>query len=133
MNDIYYLMEHGQLRRKEGTVQFHDGKASRVMPVERIKELHIFGEVDISKKCLELLGQKGIIVHWYGYYGRYVGTYHPRERGSSGTMTLLQSRFYEDLSLRTSISHAIIGHMFRANKLYLYIYSYICNVRHNKV
>lgn len=106
-------MEHGQLRKKEGTLQFHDGKASRIMPVERIKELHIFGEVDISKKCLELLGQKGIIVHWYGYYGRYVGSYHPRERSSSGTMTLLQSRFYEDLSLRTAISHAIIDTSYR--------------------
>ena len=113
MNEIYYLMEHGTLRKKDGTIQFDDGRKARLLPVERVKELHVFGEVDVSKKCLELLGRKGIIVHWYSFYGRYVGSYHPSERSSSGAMTLLQSRFYEDVALRTTISHAIIEASYR--------------------
>lgn len=59
-----------------------------------MKEIYVFGEVTVSKKFLEYVSQKEILIHFYNYYGYYIGTYYPREHLNSGYMILKQAEHY---------------------------------------
>ena len=63
-------------------------------PIENINEIMIFGEVNFNKSLLELLSQKEILVHYFNYYGYYMGTFYPREHLNSGYMIVKQVEHY---------------------------------------
>ncbi|WP_205628876.1 CRISPR-associated endonuclease Cas1, partial [Acinetobacter baumannii] len=70
------------------------------LPIEKIRNLHVFGEVDVNTKLLNYLSQYDICLHIYNYYGFYAGTYYPREKQVSGFLLVEQSRHYSDLLKR---------------------------------
>lgn len=78
------------------------------MPVENVAEFMIFGEVTINKKLLEFLTQQEIILHFFNYYGYYVGTYYPREHYNSGYMILKQAEYYMDEVKRMVLARKFI-------------------------
>jgi len=78
------------------------------LPIEDIKEIYIFGEVTISKKFLEYMSQNEILIHFFNYYGYYVGTYYPREHLNSGYMILKQAEHYLDNGKRIVLAKKFI-------------------------
>jgi len=92
MKGSIFVFSNGELKRKQNTIYFEGDKGiKKFIPVENTAELHLFGEVTINKKVLEFLSQNEIILHFYNYYGYYVGTYYPREHYNSGFMILKQA------------------------------------------
>jgi hypothetical protein len=93
MKKTLYINSHCTLQRDQNTLllEMEDG-TKRYLPVEGIRELHIFSEVNLNKRVLEFLSQNQIIVHFYNYYGYYTGSYYPREHFNSGYMLLKQAR-----------------------------------------
>jgi len=71
-------------------------------------ELHIFGEVTLNKEVLEFLSQNEIILHFYNYYGYYVGSYYPREHYNSGFMILKQAECYLDREKRLELARKFV-------------------------
>lgn len=96
MKKSVYLIQSGELKRKDNTLFFEGTEGRKYIPVEDTKEIMIFGEVDINKSLLEFCTQKEIILHFFNYYGYYVGTYYPREHYNSGYMILKQAEHYSD-------------------------------------
>ena len=82
------------MRRKDNTFYFETKQGKKYLPIEDIKEIYIFGEVTVSKKFLEYVSQKEILIHFFNYYGYYTGTYYPREHLNSGYMILRQAEHY---------------------------------------
>ena len=90
-----YIFNDGQLKRKENTLYFiKENNNKKVLPINAISEIHIFGEIDLNKRVLEFLTQNKIPVFFYNYYGYYVGSYYPREYLNSGLIILKQAEFY---------------------------------------
>lgn len=97
MKGTIFVFSNGELKRKQNTIYFEGDKGiKKFIPVENTGELHLFGEVTINKEVLEFLSQNEIILHFYNYYGYYVGTYYPREHYNSGFMILKQAEHYID-------------------------------------
>ncbi|WP_266097031.1 CRISPR-associated endonuclease Cas1 [Thermosipho ferrireducens] len=92
---MLYINSSGRLERKQNTVAFiqKDGKR-RYLPIENLKEIYIFGEVDFNKKFLEYISQKGICLHIFNFYGYYVGSFYPREKYNSGYVFVKQVEKY---------------------------------------
>jgi len=65
MKETIYIFSSGKFKRKDNSLLFLAGEEEkkRFIPVERIKEILIFGEVDLNKRVLEFLSQKEIILH----------------------------------------------------------------------
>lgn len=104
MKKSLYIFNAGILSRKDNTLCFETEAGKKYVPVEDIKELYIFGEVDFNKRMLEFISQKEILLHMYNYYGYYVGTFYPREHLNSGYMILQQTKAYIDENKRNSLA-----------------------------
>lgn len=97
MKESIFVFSNGTLKRKQNTIYFEGEKGiQKFIPVENTSELHLFGEVTINKEVLEFVSKHEIILHFYNYYGYYVGSYYPREHYNSGFMILKQAEHYID-------------------------------------
>lgn len=76
----------------------------RIIPVEDVAELFLFGEIALNTKLLNFLAQKGIPVHVFNYYGFYSGSYYPRETNVSGHLLVRQVEHYTDVAKRLAIA-----------------------------
>ncbi len=110
MKESIYIFSSGKFVRKDNTLLFLAGEKElkRFIPVERVKEILIFGEVDLNKRVLEFLSQKEIILSYFNYYGWYMGSFYPREHYNSGYMILKQSLAYENVEKRLFLAQGFI-------------------------
>jgi CRISPR-associated protein Cas1 len=89
-------------RRDEGAASSPAGR--RIIPVEDVAELFLFGEITVNTKLLNFLAQKGIPVHVFNYHGFYSGSYYPRETNVSGHLLVKQVEHYTDAAKRLIIA-----------------------------
>ena len=109
MSESIYIFTSGELKRKHNTIYFEtsDGQ-KKYLPIENVRDLHIFGEVSLNKEILEYLSQKEIILHFYNYYEYYVGSFYPREHYNSGYMILKQAEYYLDQEKRLELAKSFV-------------------------
>jgi len=111
-----YIFNDGIIKRKDNTLlfikQLEDKEEKKVIPINAVSEIHVFGEIDLNKRVLEFLTQNKIPVFFYNYYGYYIGSFYPREYLNSGLMILKQAEFYlkqeERLYLAKSFVHGAV-------------------------
>ena len=101
MQKHIYIYNDGTLERKDNTIRFilKDG-TKRVIPIETVETIFIFGEVNLNKRVLEFFNQKGILIHFFNRYGFYSGSFYPREKLNNGLILLKQVEHYLDYSKR---------------------------------
>ncbi len=109
MKGTIFVFSSGELKRKQNTIYFEgDKRIKKFIPIENTNELHLFGEVTINKEVLEFLSKNEVILHFYNYYGYYVGTYYPREHYNSGFMILNQATHYIDNEKRMVLARKFV-------------------------
>ncbi len=108
MKKSIYIFSDGEFKRKDNTLYFEGKEGKKYLPVENISEIFIFGEVTINKRLLEFLTQAEIILHFYNYYGFYVGSFYPREHLNSGYMILKQAEYYLDPAKRIKLAKKFV-------------------------
>lgn len=106
----YYVTRSGRIRRSENSIELEltDG-SKRLVPINDVKSIHLFGELDLNTKLLVFLGQKGIPLHVYNWYGNYTGTFYPREKVVSGFLLVKQVEYYLDKENRLFIAKEFVG------------------------
>ena len=103
------LLKSGKLKKEANTLVFIPEEGNKkVVPVNGISEIEVFGELDINKRALEFLTQCKIPVHFYNHYGYYVGTYYPREHLNSGYVILKQAEHRLDPQLRLYLAKSFV-------------------------
>ncbi|GFR35137.1 type I-B CRISPR-associated endonuclease Cas1b [Thermobrachium celere] len=112
MNKDIYIFSNGELKRKDNTLYFETQETKKYLPVEEINNIWIFGEVDVNKRFLEFAAQKEILLHFFNYYGYYVGSFYPREHLNSGYVLLKQAEYYMDEEKRLNLAKRIIDGAF---------------------
>lgn len=104
MKRSIYIFSSGELKRKDNTLYFETDEGKKYIPVENTREILIFGEVTINKRLLEFLTENEIILHFFNYFGYYVGSFYPREHLNSGYMILKQAEHYLDPVKRMNLA-----------------------------
>lgn len=109
MRKTVFVFSDGELKRKHNTVFFEteDGE-KRYLPIQDIGEIMAFGEITVNKRLLEFLGRKEVILHYFNYYGYYIGSFYPREHMNSGYMTLRQAEHYLDHDKRIMLARQFV-------------------------
>lgn len=108
MKKTIYVFNDGEFKRKDNTLYFETETEKKYLPVEDIKEIIVFGEVNLNKRLLEFLTKKEVILHFLNNYGYYIGSFYPREHYNSGYMILKQSEFYLRTDLRLNLAKRFI-------------------------
>lgn len=71
--------------------------------------MYVFGEITLNKRFLDFASQKEICIHFFNYYGYYMGTFYPREHLNSGYVILNQAKYYLDYDKRLDLAKRIIN------------------------
>jgi CRISP-associated protein Cas1 len=108
MKKSLYVLSEGVLTRKDNTLCFHSEEGKRFLPVENVREIFVFSEVEFNKRFLELLSTQEILLHYFNYYGYYMGSFYPREHLNSGFVILKQAAWYQDERKRLDLSRRIV-------------------------
>ena len=108
MKKSIYIFSDGELKRKDNTLYFETSEGKKYIPVENTGEIFVLGEVSLNKRLLEFLTENKIIVHFFNYYGYYVGSYYPREHLNSGYVILRQAEHYLDSSKRLALAKKFV-------------------------
>lgn len=108
MKKDIFVFQNGNLSRKDNTLLLTVEDKKHYLPVTDIASIHFFGEVDVNKSLLELATEYHILLHYYNYYGYYIGSYYPREYLNSGYVILKQSEAYLDYVKRLNLARAFI-------------------------
>jgi len=110
MKKRIYIFNSGQLKRKENTIRFINSETGqkKILPVEAVNEIAVFGDVTINKRVIEFFNRHQILMHFFNYYGYYVGSFYPREYLNSGFILLKQVEHYLDHSKRLEIAKLFV-------------------------
>ncbi len=109
MRKTLYIFSSSTLKRKDNTLLIQvKNQNVQYLPVESVEEIFVMGNVEINKSLLELLTEKGIVVHFFDYYGSYSGTYYPPESKNSGQVFLNQAAFCLNEHKRHELASAFV-------------------------
>jgi CRISPR-associated protein Cas1 len=104
----FYILSSGELKREGNTLCFISEKGKKFVPITDIASIFIFGEVSFNKKLLEFLSSNEVLVHFYNYYGYYVGSFYPRSHYNSGYMILKQAEHYMNYERRILLAKKFV-------------------------
>lgn len=90
----YYIFKSGTIKRKENTVFIDTSKEKKILPINDIEQIFIFGEMELNTNFLNFIAQNKIVLHFFNYYGYYSGSFVPREENISGTLVIKQAEHY---------------------------------------
>ncbi|MFA5668847.1 MAG: type I-B CRISPR-associated endonuclease Cas1b [Balneolaceae bacterium] len=76
----------------------------RVIPIDDVDSLMIFGEINFNARMLQFLSKNNIPAHLFNYYGFYNGSYYPREYLHSGYLLVNQVEYYKSASKRMGLA-----------------------------
>lgn len=103
-----FILSSGDLRREGNTLCFESQSGKKFVPITSVSSIYLFGEVSLNKRLLEFLSENHIILHFYNYYGFYIGSYIPRVHYSSGYMILKQVEHYQDKAKRLNLAKKFV-------------------------
>ncbi|MBU5270428.1 type I-B CRISPR-associated endonuclease Cas1b [Clostridium cochlearium] len=109
MKKDIYIFNDGDLKKKDNTLYFESDGKKKYIPVEEINNLYVFSEITLNKRFLDFASQKEICIHFFNYFGYYMGTFYPREHLNSGYVILNQAKYYLDYDKRLDLAKRIIN------------------------
>lgn len=108
MQKTLYLFASGRLKRKDNTICVESEEGTKYFPVTSLRDIVVFGEVDLNKKLLEFMQENEVVLHFFGHYGNYVGSFYPREHYNSGYVILRQAEHYLDPDRRLNLARKFV-------------------------
>ena len=106
--ESYYINKNGTLKKKNNTLWFENEEIKKALPIECIDSLYCIGEVSVNSKLLAFLSKNGITVHFFNYYGFYVGTFYPKESLISGFLIVNQVQHYSEFPKRLALAKEFV-------------------------
>jgi len=85
-----------------------DGITHKHFPIEQIREILVFGEIELNKRTLEFLGTHEVLVHFFNRFGNYIGSFYPKEHYNSGYMLVKQVEHYLDQTKRVDLARRFV-------------------------
>ncbi|MEJ5338849.1 MAG: type I-B CRISPR-associated endonuclease Cas1b [Aquificaceae bacterium] len=108
MGRVYYITHSGELRREENTIVFENSEFKKSIPIEDLDELFLLSEISTNSKALGLLSERGAVVHFFNYYGYYIGSFYPREKNLSGFLLVSQVQHYLQKEKRLYLAKSFV-------------------------
>jgi len=116
MGRNYYIFKNGRIKRSQNTIFIESDDGRKVLPINDIDQIFVFGEMDLNTSFLNFVAQNGIVIHFFNFYGFYSGSFIPRERSISGDLLTKQVEFYLDVDKRLEIAKAFVEGAFHNMK-----------------
>ncbi|MEG1475937.1 MAG: type I-B CRISPR-associated endonuclease Cas1b [Longicatena sp.] len=109
MKKSLYIYNSGMLQRHDNTIRFiNEEGEKRDIPIESVSEINIMTQMDFNTSLINILSQKGIVVHFFNYYDFYIGSFYPRETLLAGELLVNQVNAYSNSEMRMRIAKKFV-------------------------
>lgn len=108
MKKTIYIFSSCEIKRKGNTLCLVKEDGKKYVPVSEVSSLMVFGETIFNKRLLEFLSKNEIMLHFFNYYGFYIGSFYPKTHYNSGFMTLKQCEHYLDEVKRRTLARKFV-------------------------
>lgn len=115
-----YIFSKGEIFQKDFSICFKNERGNFYIPIKDTKELYCFNDITISTKFLGLLSKAGVVIHFFGYFENYIGTFFPKDYLLSGKLLVKQVSAYEND--RLTIAKEIVKGIGASIRFLLYHY-----------
>lgn len=102
MKKNLYLFKSGELKQENHTLKYILKYDSESIPIEQIEHIHVFGEMKMNKRVLQLCSKYKIGITFYTRYGNIIGRFTSTSY-RKGKQILEQSNAYLTLNIRNEI------------------------------
>jgi len=111
----------GSLYRENNNLIFENINGKKKIPINTVESLFLLNEISFNSKLIGMLNEYGITIHLFNYYGKYQGTFFPKNVNRSGKILLKQVACYNS-NKRLDISKNIVKGI--ANNIKFLMYHY---------
>lgn len=102
MKTRFYLYKNGELKRQDNSlVVIHSKNHKSYIPILQVDLINVFSNVSLNKSTLALLNDNAVIINFFSYYGKYLGSFLPKNPKYGKTLVhhfehynSLEKRFY---------------------------------------
>ncbi|MCH7756105.1 type I-B CRISPR-associated endonuclease Cas1 [candidate division KSB1 bacterium] len=98
-----------ELAEQEPDIDYKESADRKVIPVEDVEAIYVFGEADFNRKFFNFCSSRQIPVHIFNYFGFYSGTFYPREFLNSGTLLVQQVVHQQNPPYRMELAQALVA------------------------
>ncbi len=103
-----YITRSGLLRRKQNTIVLETQDGVMRYPIKDIEDIHVLSKVKLNTSLLEFLTKERIPIHFYNYFGHYIGSFYPKEYLVSGHLLVKQAMHYGEHDKRLYVAKQIV-------------------------
>jgi CRISPR-associated protein Cas1 len=103
LSESYYVLRDGKMSADEATFRFDTKEDMKRLPVESVTAIDFYGGGSLTTGAINLASKYNIPIHFFGYYGNYIGTFWPKEHYFSGDLTIKQAQVYLTLGHKSSL------------------------------
>ncbi|HYH64772.1 MAG TPA: CRISPR-associated endonuclease Cas1 [Urbifossiella sp.] len=106
---VVYVQEPGSYvgKRSEHLVVKKDGHETHRVPMHAVRQVVVFGNVQVSTQCLETLVSNDVPVMYLTGYGRFIGAFQPPPAKNVGLREAQYKRF-DDPAVRLQLARAVV-------------------------
>ncbi len=104
MSSDYIIISDGILKTEENTFRFDSAAGLKRIPSEDVRSINFYSGGSVTTGALKLASERGIPIHFFGFYGNYLGTFWPKEKLLSGDLTVEQVKLYLNDTRRLQLS-----------------------------
>jgi CRISPR-associated protein Cas1 len=104
----YYIFKEGRIKRSQNTIFIETSEGKKPLPVNDVDQIFVFSEMDLNTSFLNFVAQNKIIIHFFNFYGFYIGSFAPREENLSGNLIIKQVEHYLDKEKRLSLARKFV-------------------------
>ncbi|MEM3448396.1 MAG: CRISPR-associated endonuclease Cas1, partial [Nitrososphaerota archaeon] len=123
MTNDYVVINDGTLKTEENTFRFDSAEGLKRIPAEDVRSINFYSGGSITTGALKLASNRGIPIHFFGFYGNYLGTFWPKEKLLSGDLTIEQAKLYLDNARRLRLSIILMNGVILNMEAFLSRYS----------
>lgn len=89
MLESYYILTNGKLSVKDKTLSFENKyKKITSIPIKQLKDLYLSININPTPDVLKLIMDEGINVHYFNFYGFYLGSLISKNHKNSGKLII---------------------------------------------
>ncbi len=102
------LENEPEVVEKEPEANYEESSERKVIPIEDVEAIYVFGEADFNRKFFNYCSSHHIPVHIFNYFGFYSGTFYPREFLNSGELLVKQVTQQQNTEQRLDLARAFV-------------------------
>ncbi|NIV95337.1 type I-B CRISPR-associated endonuclease Cas1 [candidate division KSB1 bacterium] len=97
-----------ELAEREPEIEYKESGNRKVIPIEDVEAIYVFGEADFNRKFFNFCSSRQIPVHVFNYFGFYSGTFYPREFLNSGELLVQQVVHQQNQPYRIELARLLV-------------------------